>query len=402
MHEKNALIPVVVKEACIWLNQKKLFKSIDLFCGAGGLSIGFERAGFETVFASDRDAAAVNTYNFNRPSNLQIAHCSDIREIFLDEKLALSWKVDVVTGGPPCQSFSTANRQRVIDDPRNNLYKEFVRCCDAIKPRAIVMENVLGIRKVSEQILEDFRKIGYFGEIFIFNASEFGVPQNRRRAVFILFRAKNQECSKVKLDEFKAVIDRVKKTSKKYTLGDAISGLRELVPKKIKNNTELENDESGYTVDSPTSGGNTDYLKEINGEHKLAGIKIFNHKARYNNPRDVEIFSRLPQGENSLHPSIADIMPYTRRNGIFKDKYFKLIANQVCKTVCAHMKLDCNMYIHPTQSRGLTPRESARVQSFPDNYVFTGTLGQWYQQIGNAVPPLLAYRIAEAIKEALT
>lgn len=389
------------REACVWLSRKKTLKCVDFFCGAGGLSIGFERAGFETTFATDWDAAAVETFNFNRPRQKPVALQADIKTLFKDQDTGSSIKADVVTGGPPCQSFSTANRQRIIDDPRNNLYKEFVRCCDAIKPKAIVMENVLGIRKVSEQILEDFRSIGYLGEMFTFNAAEFGVPQNRRRVIFVLFRAYARESVAPRIKVFRECIDKAKAEAPRRTLEEAISGLRPLTPKKVKNRTDIEDADSGFTVDKPAAGGSKPYLSTINGPHPLAGSVIFNHKARYNNPRDIKIFGRLPQGGNSLHPSIADIMPYKSRNGIFKDKYFKLVAGEACKTVCAHMKFDCNMYIHPTQPRGLTPRESARVQSFPDNYVFIGTLGQWYQQIGNAVPPLLAFQIAEALKTAL-
>ena len=125
--------------------------------------------------------------------------------------------------------------------------------------------------------------------------------------------------------------------------------------------------------------------------------KLYNHKNRYNNQRDIEIFRRLPQGANSLHESIADIMPYKRRNNVFKDKYFKLAEDQICKTITAHMKFDCNMYIHPWEARGLSPREAARIQTFPDDYIFTGAQNQWYAQIGNAVPVKLAKVIGEAI-----
>ena len=107
----------------------------------------------------------------------------------------------------------------------------------------------------------------------------------------------------------------------------------------------------------------------------------------------------MPQGANSLHESIADIMPYKKRLDIFKDKYFKLNENEVCKTITSHMKFDCNMYIHPTQSRGLSPREAARVQTFPDDFVFLGPQNSWYHQIGNAVPVKLAYEIGKEIKK---
>ena len=139
------------------------------------------------------------------------------------------------------------------------------------------------------------------------------------------------------------------------------------------------------------------YIDYIN-QGRLPGI-VLNHKARYNNDRDIEIYGRMYQGDKSDDPKIADIMPYTRRNGIFKDKYFKLEENKVCKTITAHMKFDCNMYIHPTQARGLTPREAARVQSYPDDYFFRGSYTKTYMQIGNSVPPLLGRAIAIVVKK---
>ena len=143
----------------------------------------------------------------------------------------------------------------------------------------------------------------------------------------------------------------------------------------------------------------TPYLAMINQNRNCK--VTFNHKARFNNDRDIEIYGRLNQGDRSDDPKIADIMPYSRRNGIFKDKYFKLEENKVCKTITAHMKFDCNMYIHPTQARGLTPREAARVQSYPDDYFFRGAYTKTYMQIGNSVPPLLGRAIATVIKKYL-
>ena len=113
--------------------------------------------------------------------------------------------------------------------------------------------------------------------------------------------------------------------------------------------------------------------------------------------RDIEIFEKLPQGANSLHEAIKDIMPYSNRNHMFKDKYFKLNENEVSKTITSHMKMDCNMYIHPTQARGLSPREASRIQTFPDEYIFMGANNTWYAQIGNAVPVKLAEIIGSQI-----
>ena len=138
-----------------------------------------------------------------------------------------------------------------------------------------------------------------------------------------------------------------------------------------------------------------EYVSYINQGREVP--VTLNHKARYNNDRDIEIFGRLYQGDKSDDPKIADIMPYARRNDIFKDKYFKLDGDQICKTITSHMKFDCNMYIHPWQSRGLSPREAARIQTFPDDYVFYGAQNSWYMQIGNAVPVKLAENIGRAI-----
>ena len=126
-----------------------------------------------------------------------------------------------------------------------------------------------------------------------------------------------------------------------------------------------------------------------------------NHTNRYNNDRDIEIFDRLPQGANSLHESIKDIMPYSSRNHMFKDKYFKLKETEVSKTITSHMKMDCNMYIHPNQPRGLSPREASRIQTFPDDFIFMGANNTWYAQIGNAVPVKLAEVIGNQIVKHL-
>lgn len=165
-------------------------------------------------------------------------------------------------------------------------------------------------------------------------------------------------------------------------------------------NTHNEySDVSGSKIDIAEVSLVNDYLSRINND-RFSRI-VYNHKARYNNSRDIEIFTRLHPGDKSDDPKIADIMPYSSRNHIFKDKYFRLQGDKPCKTITAHMRLDCNMYIHPCEHRGLTPREAARVQSYPDDYYFAGPYTKTYMQIGNSVPPLVAKAIASALKEAL-
>ncbi len=369
-------------------------KMIDLFCGAGGLSLGFTQAGYITSLANDIEPCCIDTYSHNHPE-VPRKHIvlGDINDVVTNIKALMRFKnTDVLIGGPPCQGFSMANRQRLIDDPRNHLYKSYIEVLKLTQPKFFVMENVKGMLSASNQVIEDFKNVKYTVTARVLNAKDFGVPQNRERLIFIgnrigydndrIFDKINELCSKIP----------------KYTLADALYGLRPLSASRIKNSTSIETDKSGRTIDVAMDVVN-EYINTIN-QNKHISI-VFNHKARYNNDRDIEIFGRLNPGDKSDDSKIADIMPYSRRNNIFKDKYFKLEPDKVCKTITAHMKFDCNMYIHPYQARGLTPREAARVQSYPDDYFFRGAYTKTYMQIGNSVPPMLGRIIAQAIKEVL-
>lgn len=372
---------------------KNAYQMVDLFCGAGGLSLGFTQEGFVTVLANDIEECCVDTYAHNHPETPR-DHVvkGDIREVVDHlEELLKGHDIDIVVGGPPCQGFSMANRQRLIDDPRNHLYKNYVEVVKRVKPTFFVMENVKGMLSVADQVKEDFRKIGYSVECHILNAKDFGVPQNRERLIYI--------GNRLGIDNefiFQDIFE-MSKTIPEFVLKDALYGLRPLQASRVRNSTEGGSETSGFKIEKDTLLKRNSYIDYIN-QGCLPGI-ILNHKARYNNDRDIEIFGRLYQGDKSDDPKIADIMPYARRNNIFKDKYFKLEESKVCKTITAHMKFDCNMYIHPTQARGLTPREAARVQSYPDDYFFRGAYTKTYMQIGNSVPPLLGRAIAHVIRK---
>ena len=372
---------------------------IDMFAGCGGLSLGIEQAGFSTIFFNEIMPTYASTYLNNR--NVKEGHyfVGDINELnarldgFRHIWESISDGVDLVCGGPPCQGFSMANRQRVIDDPRNNLYKAYLTFLKAVRPKFFIMENVKGMAQRIAEIKDNFRE--YMGDEYVFDyrvlkAQDFGVPQNRERLIFIGNRM-GIDSSGV----FKSIDSRKRKS---FVLHDALEGLPHLEARPEKNKGDLEDIRYGLTerdFDYPK----TDFYRFINGKRLIK--KLYNHKNRYNNSRDLEIFRRLPQGANSLHESIADIMPYGRRNGIFKDKYFKLCEDQICKTITSHMKYDCNMYIHPWEARGLSPREAARIQTFPDDYVFFGAQNSWYAQIGNAVPVKLAEAIGRGIMDYL-
>lgn len=377
----------------------KRFSLIDLFAGCGGLSLGMEQAGFTSIFFNEIEPVFASTYLANR--NLPIGHyyIGDINSLNLEiDNYSHLWNnidggVDIVCGGPPCQGFSMANRQRVIDDPRNNLYKAFLTFLQSVRPKFFVMENVKGMYQRIDEIKDNFKEFlgdDYIYDCRIYNAKDFGVPQNRERLIFIGNRIG------VSPSEIFNAIDSQKRAS--YVLRDALEGLPQLQTKPEKNKGDIEDIRYGLT-ERDFEYLDTPFYRFINNGRKV--VKLYNHKNRYNNPRDIEIYRRLPQGANSLHESIQDIMPYKRREGIFKDKYYKLKETDVCKTITSHMKFDCNMYIHPWESRGLSPREAARIQTFPDDYILKGAQNQWYAQVGNAVPVKLAEAIGNAIIEFL-
>lgn len=377
---------------------------IDLFCGAGGLSLGFEANGFKLILANDNDRHSIETFKKNRPDlKIESVVLGDIRNLFerFDESNVKKNCTDLIIGGPPCQGFSMANRQRLIDDPRNYLYKEFVKTVSKLQPRAFLMENVRGMLPVARQVVEDFAKEGYETSYQIINAKDYGIPQHRERLIYLGLRKKNfRDPNGILITIFKQI--NMKKQPGEIPIRSAFLGLRKLVARSEKNNTELDSKKSGLFGDKVFSNehGDWSYVKKINGG-KLPS-SIYNHKARYNNDRDLLIFKLLPQGGKSDHPDIAHIMPYNNRRGIFKDKFYKLVPEKPSKTITSHMKFDCHMYIHPYEARGLTPREAARIQSFPDNYIFYGPYTQWYNQVGNAVPPLLASVIAGVLKKHLS
>lgn len=380
------------------MEKESRYTLVDLFAGCGGLSLGLEQAGFETVFFNEIVSNYASTYIANRELkeenyyvgdiNNLIENINDYSRVLLNPERPIS----LVSGGPPCQGFSMANRQRIIDDPRNQLYKAFLRFLSIIRPKFFVMENVKGMSNKIGEIYEDFES--YLGEDYhydyrLYQLQDFGIPQNRER-FFLIGNRLGIDPSNVfsQIETYKR---------EPFVLRDVLKGLPKLRAKRVKYQN-VESPESGFTEVE------FDYLKNdfyyyINGNRKIS--KLYNHKNRYNNPRDVEIFSRLPQGADSLHESIEDIMPYKNRRSIFKDKYFKLDETKICKTITAHMQYDCNMYIHPWEARGLSPREAARIQTFPDDYIFTGPQNSWYAQIGNAVPVKFAEIVGLSIIEFL-
>jgi len=378
----------------------------DFFSGAGGLSQGLINAGFQPAFVNDIYTDALETYYFNHTLPLNRFYNGDIKELVENYSAYkhLFKDVKIICGGPPCQGFSTANRwnfkvddnskeKRFIEDERNVLYKYFVKLLGLIQPDFFIMENVKGMMRVEKQIEEDIQNETNHEYSFIpleLDAQSFNIPQSRRR--YILIGGKDF----MFIERVKQNIYGKKNGASRYKLSDALFGLPEIGTNPYKLKTDYESDIHGYAIRKLKVKQN-EFLKELNGDREIP--YLFNHKSRYNNENDLEIFRTLPEGENSLHESIRHLNNYTNRNHIFKDKYYKLKRDEVSKTITSHMKYDCHMYIHPTQARGLSPREAARIQTFPDDYVFRGTLNDWYKQIGNAVPVKLAEVIANELKK---
>ena len=381
--------------------QKKKFTIVDFFCGAGGFSLGFIQENFKIELANDNDEECIETYKYNHPeiSKNKIIH-QDIQNIITDlDKLLLN-KVDVVIGGPPCQGFSNVNQQRIIDDPRNKLYKYFIQAIKKINPKIVVMENVKGMYPYAEQVKKDFENISYDLNYEVLVSDQFGVAQKRSRLIFIAVRKDILDKKKIII---KNIFDEIKfniKNVKKHVLKEALDYIKPLKSPRTKNKTQIDDTKTGKKIDINTFKGNENsYLKLINKNRKINFI--FNHKARYANNINYEIFSKLKQGEDGTSKKIENIFPYKHRNHIFKDKYFKLDESKPSKTITAHLRMDCLSHIHPTQIRTITPREAARIQSFPDDYFFLGPYLKTYMQIGNAVPPIMAKYIAKVIKKYL-
>lgn len=382
----------------------------DFFAGAGGLSSGFTQAGFRVCFANDHEEVCVRTYRYNHPEvPAQKVVQEDIKKIVDNINDFIDEPVDVVVGGPPCQGFSPANQQQVIDDPRNELYKYYIEAVRRICPKFVVMENVRGMLSIADQVIENYKniRISRDGIVYTYdvayrllNSVDFGVAQSRERLVYIAIR---NDVANARRITPQMIFDQIQSEcagNPVYLLRDALDCIKPLEAPRTKGLTEFDDEITGMKVgvNNFDSCGNQ-YLYRVNGGRQFP--IVFNHKARYCSDVNYEIFKRLSPGEDSTNAKIADIMPYAHRNKVFKDKYYKLYADRPCRTITAHMKMDCLSHIHPVQIRSLTPREAARVQSFPDDYVFLGAYLKTYMQIGNAVPVLMAKQIASTIRRYL-
>lgn len=377
---------------------------VDLFAGAGGLSTGLEEAGFRVRCAVEKDEEALDTFLYNRPTmSPEKASAQDVRKLvdngdFIGEHEGVS----LVVGGPPCQPYSLARRHRSPedDDPRLHLFKPFVEIARELGPRMVIMENVPGLLSADdgdlfERVKTEFSDAGFEVGHRMLEAEEFGVPQERRR-VFVV--AVNEEVSSDPVAVLESYWEELEsqKVPEPATVGDALSG----VPK-------VEPGGGGLVHEGGVQGRKTPYAEEM-----LTGSHLFyNHIAREHNERDIGIFSSLREGERAIelhnrwkekNPSKPDEegpIPYDLSS--FKDKFRKLDWNSPAPTIPAHLARDANAFVHPKVPRGITCREAARLQSFPDDYLFLGGFGSAFRQVGNAVPPKLAEAVGRAARSLL-
>lgn len=331
---------------------------IDLFAGCGGMSLGFEEAGFESVLAIDNWQDALDTYAANRSAARTL--CADISTVdpaIVKEKYNIA-NVDVIIGGPPCQGFSIAGK-RIVDDKRNQLYKSFVDFVSFFRPKAFVMENVpnilsIGGGEVRNMILQDFERLGYKVSVKVLTASDYGVPQNRRRAVFV--GLENEE----NFDFPNSTI------TEPITSFEALSDLTE--------DTIL--DGSPYPTE-PVS----DYQRHV----RMGSKGVYNHQITIHDERTKQIIAMVPDGGNYKNLPIE--LQQTRKVHI---AWTRLSSNKPSMTIDTGHR----HHFHYKWNRVPTVRESARIQSFPDRYIFHCSKTSQYKQVGNAVPPLMAKSIA--------
>lgn len=371
--------------------------SMDLFSGCGGLTKGFAMAGIRSIFASDIDENCEKTFNRNFPDVPFLR--KDITEISKAEVDEMIGNIipDIIIGGPPCQGFSLANKRRnlVADDPRNRLFYGFVKFINWYSPKAFVMENVKGLLSmkngdVFKTILEELGKAGAHGgyEIAykVLLASDYGVPQNRERVIIIGTRKDLGLVPKHPLP---------KPSDHKITVDEAISDL-----------PQIEARQGAEVMEYHTDPQN-DYQKQMRGTMRY----VTNHIAMNHTPRLIERFKAIKPGQSLVdvwetHGAVKRGAPGEKSDIKFSQNNQRLFGNQPAPTIAASFQSN---FIHPHLNRNFTAREGARLQSFPDDFIFEGmrTKMSWekglsqYQQIGNAVPVLMAKAIGECIIEIL-
>lgn len=360
---------------------------VDLFAGVGGLSCGFRKAGFKVIFANEIDESISKSYKQNHSDTIMLN--DDIKNIIpIIEKM--KEKIDVIIGGPPCQGFSMAGarirtKNSFLDDPRNYLFRNYFSIVQKLEPTFFVMENVPGMLSMKEgKIIDEieslftdesnFKNGKYYIYKKVLNAYDYGVPQTRHRLIII--------GSKIETD-FESIMKQVKERMikdgeiKNTTIYDAISDLN-----------WLESGE-GEFEQSYRFEPLTDYQRQ----RRINSNRLYNHISTTHSKTALERMSQLEQGGRRL-----DLPDGEKIKSVHSGAYGRMRWDEPAKTIITRFDTPSSgVYVHPERNRTITPREAARLQSFDDDYIFYGNKSSVIKQIGNAVPPLLAYYLARVI-----
>ena len=386
-------------------------RMIDLFSGAGGLSEGLSESGFHSLFATEIVSEYAKTYSINHKDAL--VKTADIRSLNADEirnELGLErGELDLIAGGPPCQGFSINAPVRSILDERNHLFKEYLRFVDAFAPRAILIENVPGLVSFEHgatlhAILDALAELGYGADVRILGAAYYGVPQMRWRTFILGLRGKNLPshafpepiCHAPIRPNFTTIFNGhslVKETSpensaKFVTVKEAIGDL-----------PSLKCGEQGEEIKEYACEPFSDYQRRA----RIGSIGVVNHEAPLLSKINLQRLQFIKPGGNWTDIPF-DLLPkgmQRAKQGDHTKRYGRVEADGLASTILTKCDPHWGAFIHYDQDRSFTVREAARIQSFPDHFIFTGTQGQQFAQVGNAVPPLLAESVGSAIKSIL-
>jgi DNA (cytosine-5)-methyltransferase 1 len=371
-----------------WVGSAQRPVAIDLFCGAGGLSLGLQKAGFSVLLGADNDARIVDTHTANIGGLGYVGDLTDPTDLLdhLD-----GWgiaEVDLVAGGVPCQPFSRAGRSMIrnlvatgarnADDPRAELWQSFMAVVAQMKPRAVLVENVPDLPSwddgsVLMGFYDSLRELDYVVDARVLDAFHYGVPQHRARLILVGLR----DAAEFEWPARGRAIT---------TLRDAIGDLPPVPPAQRADRV-------------PYSGARNAFQKRMRrGVARRDRAFVYDHITRDIRPDDAEAFALLEEGQTYMHLPMH-LRRY--RSDIFRDKYKRLWWDEVSRSITAHIAKDGYWYIHPEQHRTLSVREAARIQTFPDSFRFAGHPTLRLRQIGNAVPPLLSVAVGRQLAAAL-
>jgi len=405
--ERNKNIRLVASETSPKPYRSSL-SSIDLFCGAGGITQGFLQAGYHCLYANDFMPEAIQTFSHNHPETL--AECNPIEKVnavSLRKKLGLKkGQLDVIVGGPPCQGFSINAPSRFLNDPRNSLFTHYARFIEEFSPKAFVFENVPGLLSMADgaifkKILQVFTEQGYYLSVKILFGPHYGIPQERWRLIllgsqygeiahpmpthFAKGKANFRGGGTMTIPLYPIDAERLLPA---VTVGDAISDLPRL-------NMGEGAEEVGYTVDAASA-----YALRLRNPEGIT----FNHFASKLSKQNLERMRHVPPGgswRDIPHALLPRGMQKARKSDHTK-RYGRLTFDGLSGTVLTKCDPHWGTVLLPDQDRALSVREAARLQSFPDHYRFLGSRVSQYVQVGNAVPVLMANAIAEAVRSHLS